>query len=61
MKKLILATAVVALFTACHSTTEADLQVADSSVTLFEKLDSVTPLDSTKVDTVKTIVDTIKK
>lgn len=61
MKKLILATAVVALFTACHSTTESDLQNADSTSTIFEKLDSITPLkDSVKViDT--TIIDTIKK
>jgi hypothetical protein len=58
MKKLILAIAVVATFTACHSTTEVDLQNSDS---LFEKLDSITPLvDSIKViDT--TIIDTIKK
>ena len=57
MKKLILAIAVVALFTACHSTTEADLESSDS---LFEKLDSVTPLDSSKViDTL--IIDTLKK
>lgn len=56
MKKLILAIAVVASFTACHSTTEADLQNSDS---LFEKLDSVTPLDSSKViDTL--IIDTTK-
>jgi hypothetical protein len=61
MKKLILATAVVALFTACHSTTEADLQNADSTSTIFEKLDSITPLvDSVSViDT--TIIDTTKK
>ena len=59
MKKLILAIAVIALFTACHSTTEADLQNSDT--TLFEKLDSITPLvDSVSViDT--TIIDTIKK
>ena len=55
MKKLILATAVVALFTACHSTTEANLEAtlaADS-----------TAVDSSKVviDTVTLIVDTIKK
>lgn len=57
MKKLILAIAVVASFTACHSTTEADLENSDS---LFEKLDSITPLkDSVKIDT--TIIDTIKK
>jgi hypothetical protein len=61
MKKLILAIAVVASFTACHSTTEADLENSDTA-TLFEKLDSITPLkDSVKIDTVKTIVDTIKK
>jgi len=60
MKKLILAIAVVALFTACHSTTEADLENSDSTATLFEKLDSITPLkDSVKIDT--TIIDTIKK
>ena len=60
MKKLILAIAVVATFTACHSTTEADLENSDS-LTLFEKLDSITPLvDSLKViDT--TIIDTTKK
>ena len=59
MKKLILATAVLAFFTACHSTTEADLQNSDST-SLFEKLDSITPLvDSVSViDT--TIIDTIK-
>ena len=59
MKKLILATAVVALFTACHSTTEADLQAADSAV--VKSVDSVAVInDSVKViDT--TIVDTLKK
>lgn len=53
MKKLILATAVVALFTACHSTTEADLEAADSTTVKVDTL--------VKVDTTKTIVDTIKK
>jgi len=44
---------------ACHSTTESITPTSDS---LFEKLDSITPLkDSVKIDTVKTIVDTIKK
>ena len=52
MKKLILATAVVALFTACHSTTEADLQAADSTVV---KIDTIVKADTTN------IVDTIKK
>jgi hypothetical protein len=61
MKKLILAIAVVALFTACHSTTETDLQNSDST-SLFEKLDSITPLkDSVKVIDTTTIIDTIKK
>lgn len=56
MKKLILAIAVVASFTACHSTTESEISTSDS---LFEKLDSVTPLDSSKViDTL--IIDTTK-
>lgn len=61
MKKLILATAVVALFTACHSSTESEISNSDSTSTIFEKLDSITPLkDSVKViDT--TIVDTTKK
>ena len=46
---------------ACHSTTESDIQTSDSTQTLFEKLDSITPLDSVhKVDS-SIIVDTIKK
>jgi hypothetical protein len=58
MKKMILATAVVALFTACHSTTETNLENSDS--TTIQKLDSIKPLDSSKVkDTI--IIDTIKK
>ena len=59
MKKLILAIAVVASFTACHSTTEADLENSDSLS--IKTIDSIAPLvDSIKViDT--TIIDTIKK
>ena len=59
MKKLILAIAVVATFTACHSTTEADLENVDSLS--IKTIDSIAPLvDSIKViDT--TIIDTIKK
>ena len=60
MKKLILATAVVALFTACHSTTESDVQAADSAV-LKASVDTVAKLaDSAKVDSLK-VIDTIKK
>jgi ABC-type Fe3+-hydroxamate transport system substrate-binding protein len=51
MKKVLFALFVIAAFTACHSTTEADLQKADST-----KVDSVKKV----VDSVK-IVDTIKK
>lgn len=56
MKKLILAAAALALLTACNSTTETETPISDS---IFEKLDSVTPLDSSKViDTL--ILDTTK-
>lgn len=55
MKKLILATAVVALFTACHSTTEADIETADSVI--IKSVDTVSAIN----DSVKPIIDTIKK
>ena len=48
MKKLILAIAVVAFFTACHSTTEADIQTADSVIV------------KVSVDTAKCTKDSIK-
>lgn len=48
MKKLILAIAVVALFTACHSTTEADVQTADSVII------------KTSIDSIKPVKDSIK-
>ena len=58
MKKLTLATAVVVLFTACHSTTESDVQSADSTII---KVDTLSKLaDSAKVDSLK-VLDTIKK
>ena len=55
MKKVILATAVVALFTACHSTTEADIQKADSII-VKSSVDSVGVIS----DTVKSVKDSIK-
>ena len=54
MKKLILATAVVALFTACHSTTEADIKEDSTSVSIDTvKVDSLKVIDSSIVDTLK--------
>jgi len=56
MKKLILATAVVALFTACHSTTEANITEDSTSVSIDTvKVDSVKVIDTTS------IIDTLKK
>ena len=50
--------AVGVLFTACHSTTESDVQISDSLV-LKASMDSVAgAMDSVKVDSVK--VDTTK-
>ena len=58
MKKLMLILAVGVLFTACHSTTESDVQISDSLV-LKASMDSVAgAMDSVKVDSVK--VDTTK-
>ena len=52
MKKVLFALFVTAVFSACHSTTEADVQKSDSTKTV----------DSSKtVDSVKPIIDTIKK
>ena len=56
MKKLFIATAVVALFTACHSTTESNVQTADSTNVTIDTLSKLA--DSTSSDTI--IVDTIK-
>jgi hypothetical protein len=56
MKKLILATAVVALFTACHSTTEANITEDSTSVSIDTvKVDSLKVIDTTS------IIDTLKK
>ena len=53
MKKLILTTAVVALFTACHSTTESSIEVSDSTV-VKASVDTVAKVvDSTSFDTLK--------
>jgi hypothetical protein len=52
MKKVILATAVVVLFTACHSTTEADIQSEDS-LRAFK-------IDTVKVDSIKVVKDSVK-
>ena len=57
MKKLMLILAVGALFTACHSTTESDIQTSDSLV-LKASMDSIEVVDSTTVDSVK--IDTTK-
>ena len=61
MKKLILATAVVALFTACNSTTEADIETSDS--VLSQSVDSISIINDTikAADSIKPIVDTLKK
>ena len=52
MKKLILATAVVAFFTACHSTTETNVKTSDSTKV---------KVDTVKADTTKTTVNKVKK
>ena len=49
--------AVGVLFTACHSTTESDIQSSDSLV-LKASMDSIEVVDSTTVDSVK--IDTTK-
>jgi len=53
MKKLILAIAVVALFTACNSASTEAPSISDST--------SIKVVDSLKVDSSKSIIDTIKK
>lgn len=54
MKKLVFVLFLSAVFTACHSTTEVDVEAA---------LADSTAVDSSKVavDTIAPIVDTIKK
>lgn len=52
MKKVLFALFVTAVFTACHSTTEVDVEASIDS----------TKVDSVKViDTITPIIDTIKK